>query len=53
MQFFVKWLGYHDTLNSWIPSKDAKHLAALDTYLKKNVGMLIPHDCKWFGQQVR
>ena len=42
MHFFVKWLGYDDTHNSWIPWSEAKHLAALDTYLINNVDILVP-----------
>ena len=42
MKFFVKWLGYDDSHNSWIPWSEARNLAALDTYLKNNVDVLIP-----------
>ena len=41
MKFFVKWVGYDDTHNSWIPWKEAKDLAVLDTYLQ-NVDILLP-----------
>ena len=44
MKFFVKWLGYDDTHNSWIPWEEAKYLAALDTYLMNNVDILVPID---------
>ena len=42
MKFFVKWHGYDDSHNSWIPWSEAKNLAALETYLKNNVDILIP-----------
>ena len=43
MQFWVKWLGYGDEDNSWVPWSEAYDLAALDTYLLNNPDIKVPH----------
>ena len=43
MQFWVKWLGYGDEDNSWVPWSEAHDLAALDTYLLNNPDIKVPH----------
>jgi hypothetical protein len=43
LDFHVKWLGYDDTYNLWLPWKDLRQTDILHSYLKeKNLGNLIP-----------
>jgi transposase InsO family protein len=43
LDFHVKWLGYNDTYNLWLPWKDLRETDILHSYLKENnLGNLIP-----------
>jgi hypothetical protein len=43
LDFHVKWLGYDDTFNLWLPWKDLRSTEILHSYLRQNkLGYLVP-----------
>ncbi len=43
LDFHVKWLGYDDTFNLWLPWKDLHQTEILHSYLRRNkLGNIIP-----------
>jgi hypothetical protein len=43
LDFHVKWLGYDDTFNLWLPCKDLRETDILHSYLRRNnLGNIIP-----------
>ena len=40
--FLVRWAGYPDEEDSWLPWYEAKKLAAMDVYALRNPGLRIP-----------
>jgi hypothetical protein len=51
LDFHVKWLGYDDTFNLWLPWKDLSETDILHSYLRRNnLGNIIPK--KFINQTV-
>ena len=45
MDFLVRWLGYDDTEDSWLPWSEVRNILALHTYLRThNLAKLIPKE---------